>query len=47
MADGLILRSDIDGTVIDLDKDGDERTGWILYYLHLATEGQVSIWAGR
>jgi LasA protease len=43
MADGLILRSDIDGTVIDLDKDGDERTGWTLYYLHLATEGRVTL----
>ena len=41
MADGLILRSDIDGLVIDLDKDGDERTGWTLYYLHLATEGRA------
>ncbi len=43
MADGLVLRSDIDGTVIDLDKDGDERTGWVLYYLHLATEGRVPL----
>jgi LasA protease len=43
MADGLILRSDIDGTVIDLDKDGDERTGWVLYYLHLATEARVPL----
>jgi murein DD-endopeptidase MepM/ murein hydrolase activator NlpD len=43
MADGLILRSDIDGTVIDLDKDGDERTGWTLYYLHLATEAKVPL----
>jgi murein DD-endopeptidase MepM/ murein hydrolase activator NlpD len=43
MADGLVLRSDIDGTVIDLDKDGDERTGWVLYYLHLATEGKVPL----
>jgi hypothetical protein len=43
MADGLILRSDIDGTVIDLDKDGDERTGWTLYYLHLASEGRVPL----
>ena len=43
MADGLVLRSDIDGTVIDLDKDGDERTGWTLYYLHLATEGRVPL----
>lgn len=43
MADGLIVRSDIDGLVIDLDKDGDERTGWVLYYLHLALSGRVPI----
>jgi len=43
MADGLIVRSDIDGTIIDLDKDGDERTGWVLYYLHLATGGRIYI----
>jgi LasA protease len=43
MADGLILRSDIDGTVIDLDKDGDERTGWVLYYLHLATNARIPL----
>ena len=43
MADGLVLRSDIDGTVLDLDKDGDERTGWVLFYLHLATEGRVPL----
>lgn len=43
MADGLIVRSDIDGTIIDLDKDGDERTGWVLYYLHLATNARVHI----
>lgn len=43
MADGLVLRSDIDGTVLDLDKDGDERTGWTLYYLHLATEAKVPL----
>ena len=45
MADGLVVRSDIDGTIIDLDKDGDERTGWVLYYLHLATNARVH--AGR
>lgn len=43
MADGLVLRSDIDGTVIDLDKDGDERTGWVLFYLHLATNGRIQL----
>ena len=43
MADGLVLRSDIDGTVIDIDKDGDERTGWVLFYLHLATKARVAL----
>lgn len=43
MADGLVIRSDIDGTIIDLDKDGDERTGWVLYYLHLATNLRIHI----
>ncbi len=43
MADGLVVRSSIDGIIIDLDKDGDERTGWVLFYLHLATEGRVPI----
>ncbi len=43
MADGLVVRSDIDGTIIDLDKDGDERTGWVLYYLHLATNARVQV----
>ncbi len=43
MADGLVVRSDVDGTVIDLDKDGDERTGWVLYYLHLATDRRVPV----
>ena len=42
MADGLVVRSDIDGIIIDLDKDGDERTGWVLYYLHLAT-GRIGV----
>jgi murein DD-endopeptidase MepM/ murein hydrolase activator NlpD len=41
MADGLVVRSNLDGVIIDLDKDGDERTGWVLFYLHLATNGRV------
>jgi murein DD-endopeptidase MepM/ murein hydrolase activator NlpD len=45
MADGLVLRSDVDGVILDLDKDGDERTGWVIFYLHLATPGRVP--AGR
>jgi len=41
MADGLVVRSNVDGVIIDLDKDGDERTGWALYYLHLATQDRI------
>jgi len=43
MADGLIVRADVDGVIIDLDKDGDERTGWVLFYLHTATDSRIFI----
>ncbi len=43
MADGLVVRSNVDGVVIDLDKDGDERTGWVLYYLHTATDSRITV----
>ena len=43
VADGIIARTD-DGTVIlDLDGDGDERTGWNILYLHIAAEGRVRV----
>ena len=41
MADGLVVRSGVDGLALDLDKDGDERTGWVVYYLHLARDGRA------
>ncbi len=34
-ADGLVVRADINGLALDLDGDGDERTGWVIFYLHL------------
>ncbi|HMB22198.1 MAG TPA: LysM peptidoglycan-binding domain-containing protein [Anaerolineales bacterium] len=43
MADGLVVRSDTDGLMLDLDKDGDERTGWVIFYLHLAAERRASL----
>ncbi|MCC6500025.1 MAG: peptidoglycan DD-metalloendopeptidase family protein [Anaerolineales bacterium] len=43
MADGLIVRADVDGVAIDLDQDGDERTGWVLYYLHTAADSRVTV----
>ena len=43
VADGLVVRSNIDGLVLDLDRDGDERTGWVIYYLHLAAKGRATL----
>jgi len=34
-ADGLVARNDRGELLIDLDEDGDVRTGWVLQYLHL------------
>lgn len=43
VAPGVIARSG-DGTVIlDLDNDGDERTGWTILYLHIADEGRIPV----
>jgi murein DD-endopeptidase MepM/ murein hydrolase activator NlpD len=41
MADGVIARSDTAEVVLDLDGDGEERTGWVIYYLHIATNGRI------
>lgn len=35
IADGIIVRTDTASAVLDLDGDGDERTGWVIFYLHL------------
>ncbi len=36
VAAGLVVRTDTGLLVLDLDMDGDERTGWVVFYLHLA-----------
>jgi len=41
MADGLVVRSSVDGVMLDLDGDGDERTGWVIFYLHIASASRV------
>ncbi len=43
MASGLIVRSGIDGVALDLDRDGDERTGWVIFYLHLAIDQRIPL----
>ncbi len=41
VADGLIVRSEPATVVLDLDGDGDERTGWVVFYFHLATADRI------
>ncbi|NMB54856.1 MAG: peptidoglycan DD-metalloendopeptidase family protein [Leptolinea sp.] len=41
VADGIVSRTDTGIAVLDLDGDGDERTGWVVFYLHLATADMV------
>lgn len=41
VADGQIVRSGSAVAMLDLDQDGDERTGWVIMYLHLATKDRV------
>jgi LasA protease len=38
VADGVIARTGPGIAVLDLDGDGDERSGWVIFYLHLATD---------
>lgn len=41
VADGVIARSEYAQVVLDLDMDGDERTGWVVFYLHLGNDNKV------
>ena len=43
MAPGVVARSETGVVMLDLDGDGDERTGWVILYLHVATAGRVSV----
>jgi LasA protease len=41
MAPGVVARSETGIVVLDLDGDGDERTGWDIFYLHIGTQDRV------
>ncbi|HTP00750.1 MAG TPA: LysM peptidoglycan-binding domain-containing protein [Anaerolineales bacterium] len=41
MANGVVARSGPDGVALDLDGDGDERTGWVIFYLHLSADSRA------
>ncbi len=42
-APGLVVRSQRGVVAIDLDGDGDEGTGWVLVYMHIAESGRVPL----
>ncbi len=42
VADGVIARIGPGVLVLDLDGDGEERTGWVIFYLHVAHQGRLS-----
>ncbi len=41
VADGVVVRSGDAIVTLDLDGEGDERTGWAIFYLHLSGRDQV------
>jgi murein DD-endopeptidase MepM/ murein hydrolase activator NlpD len=43
VAQGVVVRSEPGIVVLDLDGDGDDRTGWTIFHLHVATEGRAPI----
>ena len=40
---GVVVRDGEGYLVLDLDGDGDEHTGWDIFYLHMANEGRVPV----
>lgn len=42
-APGLVIRSNHSVVAIDLDGDGDEGTGWVLIYQHIAEKDRVEV----
>jgi hypothetical protein len=40
-APGLVVRSDRNIVVLDLDGDGNEQTGWAIIYLHIANKNRI------
>jgi hypothetical protein len=43
VAPGVVVRSGPGIVVLDLDHDGDERTGWVVFHLHIATDGRAPL----
>lgn len=41
IADGLVIRASNGALILDLDNDGYEQTGWVIFYMHVAEEGRA------
>jgi LysM repeat protein len=41
-ADGIVTTSDYAMVILDLDGDGDQRTGWVLFFYHVGLENQAA-----
>ncbi|MEA2007866.1 MAG: LysM peptidoglycan-binding domain-containing protein [Chloroflexota bacterium] len=45
VASGVVTRSETGIVELDLDGDGNPRTGWVIFYLHIATQGRIPLGA--
>ncbi len=43
VADGVVVRTQLGEILFDLDGDGNEQTGWVVFYLHIGGYGRVSV----
>ena len=43
VADGVVVRDGPGLLMLDLDGDGDERTGWVVMYFHVAKAGRLPV----
>lgn len=43
VADGIVVRTGPGQLYLDLDGDGDERTGWVVLYMHTAKNGKLPV----
>jgi LasA protease len=42
VAPGIVARAENNVVALDLDGDGNEQTGWVVIYLHVAKEGMIA-----
>lgn len=43
VANGIIARSQDGGVWLDVDGDGDDTTGWVVFYLHIASQDRTPV----